>query len=43
MITPEELLNLMKERRSTRHFQDKEIPENAIQMILEAGRWSPSA
>ena len=43
MINPEEFLEFVKNRRSIRSFQDKQIPDNEIQMILEAGRWSPSA
>ncbi|MFX1525071.1 MAG: nitroreductase family protein [Promethearchaeota archaeon] len=43
MIEPKILLDFIKERRSIREFQDKPIPENEIEMILEAGRWAPSA
>ena len=43
MIDPEEFLKFLKERRSIRSFQDKEIPNKEIEMILEAGRWTPSA
>ena len=43
MINPEDFLEFIKNRRSIRSFQDKPIPENEIQMILEAGRWAPSA
>ena len=43
MIEPEEFLNILKSRRSIRAFQDKPIPEKEIGMILEAGRWTPSA
>ena len=43
MINPEIFLKFIKERRSIRSFQDKEIPEKEIEMILEAGRWTPSA
>jgi nitroreductase len=43
MIDPEALLDFIKERRSIRAFQDKQIPEKEIEMILEAGRWAPSA
>ncbi len=38
-----QLLTLMKSRRSIRHYQDREISEEAIQQVLEAGRWAPSA
>jgi len=43
MIDPKVLLDFIKERRSIRAFQSKTIPENEIEMILEAGRWAPSA
>lgn len=43
MIEPKNMLEFLKNRRSIRKFQDKEIPENEIKMILEAGRWTPSA
>ena len=43
MIKQEELLEIIKSRRSIRSFQDKEIPEENIEMILEAARWTPSA
>jgi len=43
MINPEDFLEFIKNRRSIRSFQDKPIPENEIQMILEAGKWTPSA
>ena len=43
MIDPEKVLNFLKDRRTIRNFEDKEIPDDAIKMILEAGRWSPSA
>ncbi len=43
MINPEDILEFIKNRRSIRSFQDKHVPDNEIQMILEAGRWAPSA
>ncbi|MFX0012119.1 MAG: nitroreductase family protein [Candidatus Hermodarchaeota archaeon] len=43
MIDPEEFLKFLKERRSIRNFQEKEISNDKIEMILEAGRWTPSA
>lgn len=42
MINPEVMLNFIKERRSIRQYQEKEIPDDEIEMILEAGRWAPS-
>ncbi|MBY9021363.1 MAG: nitroreductase family protein [Candidatus Lokiarchaeota archaeon] len=43
MINPEDFLEFIKNRRTIRSFQDMLIPNNKIQMILEAGRWTPSA
>ena len=43
MIDPEEFLKFLKERRSIRAYLDKMISDDEIEMILEAGRWSPSA
>ncbi|MFW9879746.1 MAG: nitroreductase family protein [Candidatus Thorarchaeota archaeon] len=43
MIEPQVLLEFIKGRRSIRSFQDKHLSEKDIEMILEAGRWTPSA
>ena len=43
MISPKELLEFLKNRRSIREYQDKPIPDDEINMILEAGQWTPSA
>ena len=43
MIEPEKLLEFIKNRRSIRSFQNTPIAEDAIEMILEAARWTPSA
>ena len=43
MIDPDMLLKFIKERRSIRVFQNKQVSEKEIEMILEAGRWAPSA
>ncbi|MFX1310109.1 MAG: nitroreductase family protein [Promethearchaeota archaeon] len=43
MIEPEVLLDFLKNRRSIRNYQDEIISEREINMILEAGRWAPSA
>ncbi|MHA2287384.1 MAG: nitroreductase family protein [Promethearchaeota archaeon] len=43
MINPEDFLTFLKERRTIRSFINKAIPDNEIEMILEAGRWAPSA
>ncbi len=42
MINPEVMLSFLKERRSVRQYQEKEISDDEIEMILEAGRWAPS-
>ncbi len=36
------LLDLLKKRSSVRNFIDKDIPDEIINYILEAGRISPS-
>jgi nitroreductase len=43
MIDPEVFLEFIKGRRSIRSFQDKPITEKELELILEAGRWTPSA
>lgn len=43
MIDAEKVLNFLKDRRTIRRFEDKEVPDDAIKMILESGRWAPSA
>jgi nitroreductase len=43
MINPEDFLEFLKGRRSIRKFEEKQISEKEIEMILEAGRWTPSA
>jgi nitroreductase len=42
-ITPDLLLDLFKGRRSIRHYRPDPVPDAAIDRILEAGRWAPSA
>ena len=39
----EAVYRVIKERRSIRSFIDKEIPDNLVQQILEAGWMAPSA
>ncbi|NJD76382.1 MAG: hypothetical protein FIB08_04705 [Candidatus Methanoperedens sp.] len=36
------LLEIIKKRRSIRHFDGRKIPDDFMQQILEAGRWAPS-
>ena len=38
-----EILKIIKERRSIRRFQKKEIPEEIIDKLIEALIWAPSA
>ena len=42
MIMNEQLLNLIKSRRSTRKFTAEPISRANLEVILEAGRWAPS-
>lgn len=37
------ILNIIKNRRSTRKFQKKEIPEEIVEKLIEALIWAPSA
>jgi nitroreductase len=43
LIEPEEFLKILKERRTIRCFKDEMISEKELNMILEAGKWAPSA
>jgi len=38
-----DILNLMKERRSVRKFQDKQIRREDLEKIIEAGLYAPNA
>jgi len=35
-------MNIVKSRRSVRRYQDKDIPEEILNKLLEAARWAPS-
>jgi len=37
-----ELVSIVKGRRSIRRYQDKPIPEEHVQRLLDSVRWSPS-
>lgn len=37
------ILDIIKGRRSIRDFKDKEIPKEAVDALIEAIRWAPSA
>jgi nitroreductase len=36
------VMNVVKERRSVRNFEDRPIPDEMLQAVLEAVQWSPS-
>ncbi len=40
---PENLLEIIKNRRSIRRYQNKEIPKEIIDKLIEALIWAPSA
>jgi nitroreductase len=37
------ILDIIKKRRSVRDFTDRKIPESAINVLVDALRWAPSA
>ena len=37
-----EILNLIKNRRNTKRFNDKDISKSNIETILESGTWAPN-
>ncbi len=37
-----DLMDIMKGRRSIRKYQDKEIPEDLLNKVLESVQWAPS-
>ena len=39
----EAFLHVLKRRRTSRGFLDRPLPPGAMELILEAGRWAPSA
>ncbi len=38
----EDLLELIKTRRSIRSFTDRPVPDELVEKVVEAGRWAPS-
>jgi nitroreductase len=38
----DDLLEIMKTRRSIRRYKQKHVPDELLEKIMEAGRWSPS-
>lgn len=42
MVEREDILNLIKHRRSIRSFSERPVEDKAVNDILDAGRWAPS-
>jgi len=38
----DDLLRLMKTRRSIRRYEEKHVPDELLEKLIEAARWSPS-
>jgi nitroreductase len=38
----DDLLKIIKTRRSIRRYKEKHVPDELLEKIIEAGRWSPS-
>ncbi len=38
----DDVMKVIKERRSVRNFEDKPIPEDVLESLIEAIQWSPS-
>jgi nitroreductase len=41
-LEPQEVLDLIKSRRSRRKFAAREVDQSLVEAVLEAGRWAPS-
>ncbi len=41
-IRPEQLIQHIRKRRSHRHFQDKEIPREALESLIDVCRYAPT-
>ncbi len=37
-----DLMDIIKERRSIRNYEDRKVPEALIKQVIEAVRWAPS-
>ncbi len=37
-----EVIKAIKERRSVRNFEDREVPDDVLRSVLEAVQWTPS-
>jgi nitroreductase/NAD-dependent dihydropyrimidine dehydrogenase PreA subunit len=42
-LDPKVFLAMIKGRRSTRHFKAQDVPQEIIDLIIEAGRYTPTA
>jgi nitroreductase len=42
-ISPDQVMKLLKGRRSIRRYRDEPVPDDLLETVLEAGRWAPSA
>ena len=42
-MSPDELLQFLRDRRSLRHFEARALPPACIEKLLEAATWAPSA
>lgn len=38
----QDLMKIIRERRSVRKYEERDVPEEALNTLLEAVRWSPS-
>lgn len=41
-VTPEEMVLLIRSRRSTRQYQKEPVPRDIIEQVIEAGRFAPT-
>lgn len=42
-VIPQNLLNIIRYRRSMRHYSEKKVEEDILRQIIEAGRFMPTA
>jgi coenzyme F420-0:L-glutamate ligase/coenzyme F420-1:gamma-L-glutamate ligase len=42
-VQAKDLIELIRTRRSIRHYQDTNVPRDAIEQILDAAHWAPSS
>lgn len=41
--SPASLMQLIRARRSIRHYRPDPVPDDLLEQVVEAGRWAPSA